>query len=100
MKLAYLLYKDAPQMKDREQPDEMVAEVKQVDKSMPKPWVNCTPTQFAEYQMSIAPIMQEWSLTQPYMVEVERGKREAWTLQPQADGTTQLRPQSALAEEQ
>ena len=100
MKLAYLLFKDAPQLKTKGEPDEAIADIRVLTdgKSMPLPWINATAMQMAEYQMSISEVMLAWESTQPYLVEISKGKREEWTLQEQPSGEHVLRPKPVLDE--
>jgi len=78
-------------MKDRSQPDEMVADVKILgeDELAVLPYIEATPEQFNEYLSSISSIQQAWEKTQPFLVETTHGKREERIM---LDGKLQPRP--------
>lgn len=87
MKLRYLTFKDAPHLKDKGQPDEMIAELHVMgdnEKSPPKPWAVATPTQLAEYENSISSVILDWTKTQPHILD---GKEVVYL-----DGKLQPRP--------
>jgi len=91
MKFRYITFKDAPHLKTKGQPDEMIAEIREMEvgeKNPPKPWTVATPVQLVEYENSIADKMLAWQKTQPFLVEVDGQRQERLII----DGELKPRP--------
>lgn len=79
-KIAYLLFKDAPHLKQKGEPDSMIAvthALTEADSDYPAPFITTTPNLYALKcrEMYQDPEFLEWQNAQPRLVEVD-GKRE------------------------
>jgi hypothetical protein len=81
MKIAYLTYKSAPHLKDKGQPDCMIAEQKILednDKDMIAPWITIDAKDFNKHISDIYSNYEVivWQDNQPRLVEIAPGIRE------------------------